>query len=61
MLRVIRRSRRVETRKRNPKPPRIPRTLIRSGGRTRSAIGAARRDILPQRALSNHSVIMRVS
>jgi hypothetical protein len=51
----------VATRKRYPKPPRIPRTLIRSGGRTRSATGAARRDILPQRALSNRSAIMTIS
>ncbi len=61
MLRVVRRRRRLATRKRNPKPPRILRTLIRSGGRTRSATGAARRDILPQPAQSNHSAIMRIS
>ncbi len=57
----IRRRRRVATRQRNPKPPRIPRTLIRSSGRTRSAIGAARRDILPQRALSNRSATTTIS
>ncbi len=61
LLRVIRRRRRVATRQRNPKPPRIPRTLIRSGERTRSAIGVARKDILPQRALSNRSATMTIS
>jgi hypothetical protein len=61
LLRVIRRRRRVATRKRNLMPPRIPKTLIRIGGRTRSATGAARRDILPQRALSNCSAIMTIS
>jgi hypothetical protein len=60
-LRVVRRRRRLVTRKRKPKPPRILRTLIRSGGRTRSATDAARRDILPQRAQSNHSAIMKIS
>ncbi len=51
----------VGDKKRNPKPPRIPRTLIRSGGRTRSVTCAARRDILPQPAPSNYSGIMRIS
>ncbi len=45
----------------NPKPPRIPRTLIRSGGGTKSATGAARRDILPQCAEPNHSATMTIS
>ena len=53
-----RKRRRLATRKRNPKPPRIPRTLIRSGGRTRSVTGATRRDILPQPAPSNCSMII---
>ncbi len=38
-----------------------PRTLIRSGGRTRSVTGVARRDILPQPAPSNCSAIMTIS
>ncbi len=52
----------VGNKKKKPKPPRILRTSIRSGGRTtRSATGAARRDILPQPAQSNCSVIMTIS
>jgi hypothetical protein len=61
LLRVVRRRRRLVTRERNPKPPRILRTSIRSGGRTRSATGAARRDILSQPAQSNRSAIMTIS
>jgi hypothetical protein len=38
LLRVIIIRRKVATRQRNLMPPRIPRTLIRSGGRTRSAM-----------------------
>ncbi len=41
--------------------PKDPKDLIRSGGRTRSATGAARRDILPQCAQSNRSEIMTIS
>ncbi len=44
-----------------PKAPKDPKDLIRSGGRTRRTTGAARRDILPQRALLNRSAIMMIS
>ncbi len=44
-----------------PKAPKDPKDFDRSGGRTRSAIGAARRDILPQHALSNRSATMTIS
>jgi hypothetical protein len=51
----------VGNKEKNPKPPRIPRTLIRSAGGTRSVTSVARRDILPQPAPSNCSAIMTIS
>ncbi len=58
---VIRGRRRVIRTRQSPILPRIQRTSIRSGGKTKSATGVARRGILPQHARSSLPVMATTS